>query len=177
MDMMELIKVLKEDEHELYPQASEQDIEMTEATLKTSLPESYKIFLKEFSNGAYLYMCQEVSSVGEGNEQIYAIHKQKWTKEDRNAIASFYNDEQVKIEFQKLIPFSLDSNGNTWCFVIDNNYPDNEYPIAYLDMDKYLLYGKLSGFVEWLSILIREQDEIIRVLYDEDVIVDQLGLG
>jgi hypothetical protein len=41
------------------------------------------------------------------------------------------------------------------------------------------LYGRLrGGFAEWLSILVHApQDEIIRTLYDDDVIYDELGLG
>jgi hypothetical protein len=35
----------------------------------------------------------------------------------------------------------------------------------------------MNGFMDWLAILIREQDEVIRTLYDDDVLLFELGLG
>jgi hypothetical protein len=79
--------------------------------------------------------------------------------------------------YGELVPFGLDSNGNEWCLVVESNPPGNEYAVAYLDTSGRKLYGKQSSFSEWLAILVREQDEVIRTLYDDDVIYDELGLG
>src|SRR5260370_39515681 len=54
----------------MYPVAAAHDIAMPESALGRPLPDSYKTFVTEFSNGAYLYQLQEVSAVGEGNQQI-----------------------------------------------------------------------------------------------------------
>lgn len=61
--------------HETYPVATSDDIRTTESTLGKPLPNSYKTFVGEFSNGAYLFGVQEVGAVGEGNRQIMAIQK------------------------------------------------------------------------------------------------------
>ena len=39
------------------------------------------------------------------------------------------------------------------------------------------LYGRLPSFTAWLERLIETQDEVIRTLYDEDVLYDELNLG
>jgi hypothetical protein len=84
--------------------------------------------------------------------------------------------EGGETRYGNLVPFGLDANGNEWCFVVDGEPPGNEYAVAYLDTSERKLYGKQSGFTEWLSILVNEQDEIIRSLYGDDVIYDELGL-
>jgi hypothetical protein len=58
-------------------------------------------------------------------------------------------------------------------------FPDvnGEYPVAYLDTNGNKLYGKLASFSDWLRILIESQKEVIRTLFDDDVINDELQLG
>lgn len=116
-----------------------------------TLPPSYRSFVTGFSNGAYLFMLQEVSAVGSGNEQIGPILD--------NAAAYGGGD----------IPFSLDSNGNAWCFMAG----EGENAVAYHDTETGRLEGELPSFEAWIEILIREQDEVIRVLG----FTDELGLG
>jgi SMI1-KNR4 cell-wall len=165
-----------EDEHETYPRASPADIEKTETAVAHPLPDSYKRFVSEFSNGAYLLGIQEVSAVGDGNRQISAIQK-------IDRVAPGEADETIpfreggETRYGNLVPFGLDSNGNEWCFIVDSGRPGNEYDVAYFSTAERRLYGKLSGFTEWLSTLVREHDEVIRTLYDEDVLYDELMLG
>jgi hypothetical protein len=177
MSIEDLIDRLKQEgQHETYPVASIADIEKTENAIGKELPDSFKSFLTEFSNGAYVFEIQEVSAVGDGNEQIVAIQ-------------SIYRDSELKPDdvipfrdggetrYGNLVPFGLDHNANEWCFVVEGSPPGNEYAVAYFDTTGNKLYGKLSGFTEWLSILAEEQDEVIRTLYDDDVIYNELGLG
>ncbi|MBN1317458.1 MAG: hypothetical protein JXA42_18395 [Anaerolineales bacterium] len=49
---------------------------------------------------------------------------------------------------------------------------DNEYPVAYLNNSDPKLYGRLENFAAWLQILIDKGDEVIRTLYDDDVLYD-----
>lgn len=66
MDNTSLKSLVKEKEiHETYEVASKEDIEKTENALNYKLPKSYCDFVSQFSNGAFLYMIQEVSAVGE----------------------------------------------------------------------------------------------------------------
>lgn len=177
MNIDELIaKVRSEGRHETYPPASAADIEKTENALGKKLPDSFKRFVSEFSNGAYLFEIQEVSAVGDGNRQIAAIQDIRGAGDgDANEVIPFREGGEAR--YGDLVPFGLDSNGNEWCFVADGNPPGNEYAVAYLDTSGRKLYGKQTSFTEWLSILVNEQDEVIRTLYDDDVVYDELGLG
>src|SRR4051794_10516185 len=68
-----LLRLQAEGEHETYPAASDADVLETEGALGGRLPPSFRAFVTQVSNGAYLFMVQEVSAVGSGNEQIAAI--------------------------------------------------------------------------------------------------------
>jgi hypothetical protein len=56
---------LHEERVEVYPSATEQEVAQTEELIGYSLPESYRQFVTEFSNGAYY--TQEILAVGNGN--------------------------------------------------------------------------------------------------------------
>ena len=179
-----ILDELAKSEHELYPRAAADDVEKTETLIGTRLPESFRQFVMEFSNGAYLFMLQEVSAVGDGNEQIgpiQNIYHRDWTtgealtEEGLEADIEFREGGTVKRKH--LVPFSLDHNGNEWCFVVESFGADNEYPVAYLDNSNPKLFGRLESFAAWLKVLIDAGDEAIRAVYDDDVIYDELGLG
>jgi hypothetical protein len=165
-----------EGEHETYPSATSEEIDKTELATGHPLPDSYKEFVGHFSNGGYLFGVQEVSAVGDGNQQIAAIQNiDRINAGEADEMIPFREGGETR--YGNLVPFSLDSNGNEWCFIVDPGRPGNEYEVAYFDTDGRKLYGRLSGFTEWLSILVREKDEVIRTLYDDEVIDDELMLG
>jgi len=175
MSITSLFSSLSSDDHELYPPATEADVKNTEQALGRPLPPSFREFVTQFSNGAYLYRVQEVSAVG-ANPQIATI--QKINLPDRPAadeIVPFR--EGGETTGAHLVPFSLDHNGNAWCFVTDSTSADGEYPVAYLDVAGRKLYGKQPSFAAWLGVLAETKDEVIRALYDQDVIEDELELG
>lgn len=176
-NVTELIQLLREEgEHETYEVASVANVEATESAIGCSLPASFGEFVMTFSNGAYLFGVQEVSAVGRGNAQIVAIQDiDRIARLDPGAELPFREGGEAR--FGQLVPFGLDSNGNEWCFVRDGQRPDAEYAVSYFDTQGRRLYGKLAGFTEWLTILAREQDEVIRTLYDDDIIYDELMLG
>lgn len=171
----ELLEQLRaEGRHETYPVASIGEVEKTEMAIEHPLPESFKQFVTQFSNGAYLFELQEVNAVGDGNEQIVAV--QNITREDEpGELIPFRDGGETRLN--SLAPFGLDANGNEWCFVVEPRRPENGYDVAYFDTSGRKLYGKLPGFSEWLSVLVREQNEVIRTLYNEDVLFDELMLG
>jgi len=49
--------------------------------------------------------------------------------------------------------------------------------VAYFDTTGRKLYGKQASFPAWLRILVETQSEVIRTLYDDDVLYDELELG
>jgi hypothetical protein len=175
MTITELLQKLQaEGEHETYPVASPSEIAATESALGQPLPDSYKEFVSGFSNGAYLFLVQEVSGVGDGNDQIGPIQGNLHDDSQDESIPFREGGEAL---YGDLIPFGYDSNGNEWCFVLAPGRPGNEYECAYFDATGRKLYGRLGGFSEWLGILVEKQDEVIRTMYDEDVLYDELGLG
>lgn len=118
-------------------------------------------------------MFQEVSATGAGNRQVGAI---------QNVLphaVSVSPDENIPLEDGSavragaLVPYSLDSNGNCWCFRTGESAPDEEYPLAYFVSDQRRLVGRRPGFEHWLKKLIDERDEGIRTMYD----CDELDLG
>lgn len=174
-----LIKSLvKEKEiHETYKVASKEDVEKTENELNCKLPKSYCDFVSQFSNGAFLYMIQEVSAVGDGNKQIVPIQRlslKGMTSVGTHEKINIREGGSVNINY--LIPFSLDHNGNAWCFIV-NQMIDEEYKVAYFDSHNPKLYGIMDNFNEWLKILINNREEVIRILYDDNVISMEIGLG
>lgn len=49
--------------------------------------------------------------------------------------------------------------------------------VSYFETDGRKLYSKIDSFTHWLQILIDEQDEVIRTVYDDDILYDELNLG
>jgi hypothetical protein len=171
-----LARLRAEGEHETYPPAAEDEVLSTEQAIGRPLPPSFRQFLGSFSNGAYLLMLQEVSAAGAGNPQIGAIQDVLPTMVE-NPGSRLPLDSGEPVLAAALVPFSLDHNGNCWCFITSEPSPDGEYPVAYYDTRHGRLYGRLPGFRAWLTTLLDEQDEVIRTLYDDHVIQDELGLG
>lgn len=162
-------------EHELWEKATAEDIFLTEKELGLKLPESYVQLVSEFSNGAYLYLVQEVSAVGKGNRQIAPIQafaRGQWPPVGRDIPVR----EGGLISGSLLVPFSLDHNGNAWCF-ITGTLTGEEYPVGYLDCTGLRLYGIMESFAEWLGVLIKTRQEVVRALYGDDVICGEMGLG
>jgi hypothetical protein len=171
----DLISELRREEaqHDLYGVATEDDVRVTETALGRSLPESFRTFVTTFSNGAYLYGVQEVSRVGTGNAQIAAIQEidRIWSGERDEEVP--FREHDGGVPYEDLIPYSLDSNGNEWCFVAGE-------AVAYLDTAGKKLYSRLDSFAAWIRLLVESpEDEVIRTLYrdDDGVIYDELMLG
>src|SRR5260370_11945271 len=79
-------------------------------------------------------------------------------------------------QYGDLIPFGLDHNANEWCFVGNGSPPNAGYEVAYFDTAGRKLYGRLPSFTAWFERLIETQDEVIRTLYDEDVVSHEVNL-
>jgi len=161
--------------HETYPVANPEAVAVTEAALGQLLPDSYKTFVQEFSNGAYLFEIQEVSAVGEGSRQIMAIQNIQRPPAHATDVIPFR--EGGSTTYGRLIPFGLDGNGNEWCFVADGELPGREYTVAYHHPAVRKLFGQLPSFTDWLERLIQTRNEVIRTLYDDNVLYGELELG
>ncbi|HUY60102.1 MAG TPA: SMI1/KNR4 family protein [Solirubrobacteraceae bacterium] len=174
MPIDELVARLRQDgDHETYPAATGHDIAATEQALSRPLPVSFRYFATEFSNGGYLFMLQEVSATGAGNRQIGAIQDVIAYAISASPTEDIALENGGAVEAGALVPFSLDSNGNCWCFLTGESVPDGEYPVAYFVADQKRLVGCLPGFEHWLRKLVDERDEVIRTMYNPE----ELDLG
>jgi hypothetical protein len=165
--------------HETYPVATAADVSETESAIGRPLPESYRQFVTAFSNGAYLYLVEEVAAVGEGNEQIVSIQRDQWhyPPQGANLDEAIPFREGGEVKYGNLVPFHHDHNGNQWCFITNQGLVEGEYPVAYFDRTGRKLYGRQASFGSWLELLINDESEVIRGLYEEDVLADELQLG
>lgn len=176
MEITTALALLAGGEHEKYPVASAADCQITEQAIGSPLPASYRKFVMEFSNGAYLYTLQEVSAVGAGNRQIAPIQSIIAEIRERGANEPIAFREGGQTTAGNLVPFSLDPNANAWCFVLEPG-ATSEPPVAYFDTAGRRLYGRLESFAGWLGILAERRNEVIRTLYNDAVIEGELGLG
>ena len=167
------IAALRTGKHELYPPATQGDISQTESALGRALPSSFKTFVSTYSNGAYLYGTQEVSAIGTGSQQILPIQNIRLiTEGDEKEYIPLDTAEQIARK--NLIPFSLDHNANAWCFLADSQ---DECRVAYFDTSGQKLYCALPSFAAWLEILVKHQDEVIRMVCDPETLMNEIGLG
>lgn len=63
-----------------------------------------------------------------------------------------------------------DSNGGAWCWLTSESDEDGELALAYYDPFKEELFYKVPNFTNWLEILVREKQEIIRILDVDEVL-------
>lgn len=118
--------------------------------------------------------------MGRGNKQIGAIQHSYWPwKTDTHRVDG---RQQIPIReggfvtVDQLIPFAHDHNGNMWCLIVEK-MQDYEYQVGYYDAHNPKLYGVMKSFNDWLNICVKHREEVIRAIFDDDVIVDELGLG
>jgi hypothetical protein len=165
--------------HELGPPATEEDILRTEQAIDAPLPPSYRTFMREFSNGAYLYGVQEIAPVG-GVEHLVPIDRFERLGADDPDEPLAYRDGGATVRHGETVVFGGDSNGNEWCFVTARSAPDGEYEVAYLDTSSRKLYAPMASFAHWLEWLVEHsEDEVIRTYYvdDDEVLYDEMMLG
>lgn len=163
-------------EHERYPPATSAAVELSQRAVGRTLPPDYVAFVTGFSNGAYLFGIQEVACVGAeavGGQIDPVFRAAAWLAEDAPQQVPLDTGDPVSKD--DLVGFSLDSNGNGWCFVIAAE-ADAAY-VAYYAADLRQLFGRLDSFELWLARLMEHEDEVIRTLYGDDVLYDVLGLG
>ena len=166
--MKELIRILNADSkqhQEIGPKLTDIEIQEVERKIGLTLPESYKIFLKEFGNGAYwIYM----TSLDDINRFSYL---KEYRKELGNTI-ELVGEKEIEVS-TLLSLMTEDSNGGAWVWLTSENLESGEWPLAYYSLSDKKLHYKVKNFTEWLRLLTKCKSEVIREL-DVD---DKLGLG
>jgi hypothetical protein len=166
-------------EHDIYGCAADEDVRRTEEAIGVRLPDSYRRFVREFSNGAYLYRVQEVAPVGDV-DHLVPIHRfQRIGAGDPNELLTYRNGGET-VRHGDTVVFGGDSNGNEWCFVTTRPSTVAEYEISYLDTGSRKLYAPMRSFAQWVEWLIEHpEDEVIRTYYvdDDAILYDEMMLG
>jgi hypothetical protein len=143
-----------------------QQISDFEKHTKFQVPPSYATFLMEFGDGAYwLYGCQPIDST----------QTPTWFKNFHSEVTHVEignNNEDIPIESLFCL-MAEDSNGGAWCWLTSKRNAEGEYPLAYYASAENKLVYEVENFTKWLSLLVNEQDEVIKIL-DKN---DELGLG
>ena len=177
MAISDLLSLLtKKGTHERNPSATLEDVRLSEEASGRRLPQDFVDFVTSFSNGAYLFEIQEVASVGKetpGAQIGPVMPAARWLGE--SLFGRIPVDGGGDASGEDLVAFSLDSNGNAWCFLTEDSAGGT--PVAYYAAEQERLFGRLDSFEAWLERLIEHEDEVIRTTYDEDFIYDVLGLG
>ena len=177
----DLIERLRDDsaEHDLHPPATEEDIRHTENAIGEPLPPSYQAFVRELTNGAYLYGVQEVAPVGDVEHRVPIHRFERMGGVDPDEPLA-YRDGGATVRHRETMVFGGDSNGNEWCFVTARPSAEGEYEVAYLDTGSRKLYAPMRSFAHWLEWLTEHpEDEVIRTYYvdDDEILYDEMMLG
>ncbi len=166
MEELIMILIVDSNQHqEIGPKLTDSEIQEVEKELGLSLPDSYKLFLKEFGNGAYwLYM----TSIDDIKHFSYL---KKYRKDLGNTI-ELVGEKNIEVN-SLLCLMTEDYNGGAWCWLTSENSDNGEWPLAYYSLSDKKLHYKVKNFSEWLRLLTKCKSEVIRELDVED----KLGLG
>jgi hypothetical protein len=166
--MKELITILSSDfkkHKEVGPKLTDFEIQEIENELGLKLPPSYKIFLKEFGNGAYWLYMNSIDDIKQKN------FLNKYRKELGKTI-ELVGGKEYRVS-SLLCLMTEDSNGGAWVWLTTENKENGEWPLAYYSLSDKKLHYKVENFMEWIRLLAKGKYEVIRELDVED----KLGLG
>ncbi|WP_299680623.1 SMI1/KNR4 family protein [uncultured Tenacibaculum sp.] len=174
IEMQELIRILKDDlkYHEnINSKITNQQINKLENDMNIKLPDSYKVFLQEFGNGAesLYHIDQPINGI---NIEFGAIHwigkfRKKLGKEVPSDGFGIYKKDSL------LCLMTENSNGGAWVWLTSQSDENGEWPLAFYNIKDGKLYYKVNSFKEWIRIATKCKNEVIRELDKKN----KLGLG
>ncbi len=165
--------------------ATEEQICTEEERLGIKLPESYKLFLKEYSNGdIYLWGKEPMTSVGMetgiclcriGNSAD-VMHYVRPEPYYENSI--YIYPLNVEIKLKQLIAFTYSDyyefSCDHWAFICDRIYPNNDYPVGFVTQSDSKIVCVLKNFETWLEVFWKgnksrtvEYESVINLLYPD----------
>lgn len=136
--------------------ANNQLVEETENRIGVKLPESYKKFVKYFSNGIFLFEVEPILGVGRNFNDLpcgMIVPSGVLVQKDTNC---FIAPEKRNIDRDKLIAFTagsaLDLSLDHWVFIADSTPENNEYKVGYVTQNAGNIAAVLDNFETWLNI-------------------------
>lgn len=147
-----------EDSAEPKSVATDEQIAKAEKNMGIKYPETYKTFLKEYSNGEIvLFGIEPMISQGLERSECYC--------NERNSArilhiepekGSYIFPEKRYIYPEKMIAFTYydgDQQSNShWAFICDKEYSDNDYPVGYITQETENIICVLKNFETWLDV-------------------------
>lgn len=159
--MMELIINLADDHSKhknVGTKLSDEDIIKLEQRLNLTLPESYKLFLKYFGDGAKLVYNTSVLS---SKKIDYLSNLQKDVKEELASDISNYKSDSL---------LSLTKNskdGISWYWVVDETKTDNEWSLVCFNSKTQSIDYEVESFTKWVELLVDSKNSVITTLQDK----------
>lgn len=150
--------------------ASDDLINEKEKSLGYKLPNSFKTFLKEFSNGIMLLDSEPVEGVGEDDDLPCGSIFLASSRIDKRIIHIIPTKGTITPD--RLIAFSLydamDIANHFWAFICDKQYPDNEYRVGLISQYTDNIVVVLDNFEEWLTVFWeanKNTDDVVSVFH------------
>lgn len=155
-----LEKILTTDLYTATPKntASIDDIIYSEEKLGFKLPESYKKFVTEYSNGDFFMLGVEpICGVGpqtpETLAKLFFPFQVFFCSPEKEILIK---PENRTVKLNQLISFTyqdvLDISNDHWVFICDKKYPNNDYPVGYISQNTHNIVYTLKNFEEWLKV-------------------------
>ena len=134
--------------------ATQKDITASEDDLGIKLPESYKKFVSEYSNGdIYMLGAEPMNGVSKASRIVEPAYK-FLMESPKKEIKILPTNKTIKLD--KLISFTSgdarELSNDHWVFICDKNYYNNEYPVGYVSFKTHNIVCLLSSFEEWIKV-------------------------
>ena len=156
--MMELIISLADDydKHKnVGAKLSDIEIEKIEEKLNLTFPESYKLFLKYFGDGADLVYNIQVMKT---SEATYITNQFKDLSEELSA-------EDETIQSSSLLSLTKKNNNEiAWYWVVDQSLEDNEWSLACFNSKNQSIEYTVENFTKWLEFLVKSKNNVVTEL-------------
>ncbi|MFY7672293.1 SMI1/KNR4 family protein [Tenacibaculum sp. MEBiC06402] len=159
--MMELIINLADDysKHKnIGTKLSDNDISKIEERLELTLPESYKLFLKYFGDGAELVYNAPVLN----SKKIDYLNK--LNKEVNETIES----DIATYKSSNLLSLTRKSkDGTAWYWFVDKTKEDNEWSLVYFNSKNQSIEHEVESFTKWVELLVSGKSNVVTELQNK----------
>ncbi|CAL2061497.1 SMI1/KNR4 family protein [Tenacibaculum sp. 190524A05c] len=156
--MMELIISLADDHSKhknVGAKLSDEEISQTEEKLNKQLPESYKLFLKYFGDGADLVY----------NTPIYNSKKVDFLSNQFDDIKEELQLDSITFQSKNLLSFTKKNNDNgAWYWVTDTTDNKGEWSLVYYDYDDKTIKHMVKTLPEWMTLLVSSKNTVVSKL-------------
>ena len=141
--------------------ATDGTIKKAEINMGIKYPDTYKTFLKEYSNGNIIMFGIE-PMVSQGLEKSECLCNERTSAQILNfnnihpEKKSYIFPEKRYVALGELVAFTYydgDQISNShWAFICDREYPHNDYPVGYVAQDTENVICVLKNFETWLDV-------------------------